>query len=293
MAGYSIKTVSADGVNIFYRTTGPQISSAPVLLLLHGFPSSSHQYRSLIPLLENGSEQKYRIIAPDLPGFGFTEVPASRNYSYTFENLTTTIEAFLDALSIKKFSVYVFDYGAPTGYRLALRRPDAIQAIITQNGNAYEEGLSSFWDPLRTLWKSGSDADKEPLRGGALSLEALKWQYTHGTDASKIAPEAYWLDFALLQRPGNQDIQLGLFYDYRKNVELYPKFQEYFRTSKVPILAVWGKNDDIFLPEGAEAFRRDSEGVEVKLIDAGHFAVESNGEEIATSVVDFLRRKGL
>ncbi|KAH8684442.1 Alpha/Beta hydrolase protein [Tricladium varicosporioides] len=292
MAAYTMKTISADGIDIFYREAGPQTPTTPTILLLHGFPSSSHQYRNLIPILDQESSQKYRIIAPDLPGYGFTTVPESRNYTYTFENIATTIEAFLDVLAVTKFSIYVFDYGAPTGYRLALRRPDAIQAIITQNGNAYEEGFSAFWDPLRALWSSGSQADREVLRAGALSFDAVKWQYTHGTDASKVAPEAYHLDHALMQRPGNQDIQLDLFYDYRMNVELYPKFHEYFRTSNVPVLAVWGKNDNIFIPAGAEAFKRDAD-VEVKYVDGGHFAVESHGKEIAALMLDFLKRKGI
>ncbi|RDL37107.1 uncharacterized protein BP5553_04540 [Venustampulla echinocandica] len=294
MAQYTTNFVSADGLDIFYRSSGPQNPSTSVVLLLHGFPSSSHQYRHLIPLLSTGSNNKYRIVAPDLPGFGFTKVPTSRNYVYTFENLSKSLEAFLDALKIEKFSMYVFDYGAPTGYRLALRRPGGIQAIITQNGNAYDDGLSAFWDTLRPYWKSGSSEDKDRVRAGVLTLEATEWQYTHGTNPSKIAPEAPFLDYALISRPGNDEVQLALFYDYQKNVELYPNFQGYFRSSKVPILAVWGKNDEIFLPEGAEAFKRDGgEKVEVKLLDAGHFAVESNAEEISKLMLEFLKRNGI
>lgn len=294
MAHYTTNFVSADGLDVFYRSSGPQNPSAPVILLLHGFPSSSHQYRNLIPLLSAGSNNKYRIVAPDLPGFGFTKVPSSRNYVYTFENLSKSLEAFVDALKIDKFSIYVFDYGAPTGYRLALRRPDKVQAIISQNGNAYEEGLGAFWDVLRPYWKTRSSEDEKSVRAGVLTFEATEWQYTHGTDPSKIAPEAPFLDFAHISRPGNDEVQLALFYDYQFNVALYPKMHEYFRNSKVPILAVWGKNDQIFVPAGAEAFKRDGgEKVEVKLLDAGHFAVESNGEEISKLMLEFLKKNGI
>ena len=285
MASSTSNYVAADGVNIFYREAGSK--SAPTILLLHGFPSSSHQYRNLIPLLS----QKYHVIAPDLPGFGFTEVPADRKYTYTFENLTTSIEAFVDALKLKKFSIYIFDYGAPTGLRLALRRPEAIQVIISQNGNAYEDGLGPFWQPLQNWWKSGSDEDREGIRSGFLTFEATKWQYTVGTEVV-VAPEAYYLDFALLERPGNQDVQLSLFYDYQNNVTLYPQFQEYFRKSKVPVLALWGKNDPIFIPAGAEAFKRDTKA-EIRLLDAGHFAVETNTEEISDLILEFLGKNGI
>jgi len=286
MSTTSTNYIAADGLNIFYREAGPK--HAPVILLLHGFPSSSHQYRHLIPILS----KKYHVIAPDLPGFGFTEVPDTRSYTYTFENLTTSVEAFLDALNTKKFSVYIFDYGAPTALRLALRRPDAVQAIISQNGNAYEEGLGAFWDPLRALWKSNSTEDREMIRSAFLNLEATKWQYEDGSK-SPVAPEAYYLDFALLSRPGNQEIQLDIFYDYRNNVKLYPEFQEYFRKSQVPVLAAWGKNDTIFIPEGAEAFKRDLPNAEVHLLDAGHFAVETNTVEIGDLILKFLSSNGI
>jgi pimeloyl-ACP methyl ester carboxylesterase len=286
MSFTTTNTVAADGLRIFFREAGPK--DGKVILLLHGFPSSSHQYRNLIPLLSH----KYRVIAPDLPGFGFTEVPEARNYKYTFENLATSTEAFLDALNIKKFSVYIFDYGAPTALRLALRRPEAIQAIISQNGNAYDDGLGAFWDPLRAYWKSNSNEDREGLRAGFLNLETTKWQYVNGSKSS-IAPETYYLDYALFTRPGNEDIQLDLLYDYHSNVKLYPEFQEYFRKSEVPVLAVWGKNDVIFIPAGAEAFKRDVKKVEVHLLDAGHFAVESNTAEIAELILGFLTKNGL
>ncbi|KAL2862825.1 alpha/beta fold hydrolase [Aspergillus lucknowensis] len=272
---------------VFYREAGPK--TAPVILLLHGFPSSSHQYRNLIPILAT----KYRVLAPDLPGFGFTEVPAG--FQYTFDNLATVVFDFLETLSVTRFSVYIFDYGAPTGLRLALQRPDAVQAIITQNGNAYEEGLGEFWDQVRELWNSNNDSNvRSKLTKGLLSLEATKWQYEEGTQSSRvIAPESYTLDYALLQRPGNADIQIDLFWDYQTNLLLYPKFQEYFRKSQVPVLAVWGKNDQIFIAPGAEAFKRDSPNAEVHLLDAGHFAVESETEEIGLLILDFLGKNGI
>lgn len=286
MASTTSNYIAADGLSIFYREAGPK--TAPTILLLHGFPASSHQYRNLIPLLS----QKYHVIAPDLPGFGFTEVPENRQYKYTFENLTTSIEAFVDALSLEKYSIYIFDYGAPTGLRLALRRPEAVQAIITQNGNAYEDGLGAFWAPLQSWWKTGSNEEREGVRAGFLTFEATKWQYTVGTEVT-VAPEAYYLDFTLLERPGNQEIQLDLFYDYQNNVKLYPQFHEYFKKSQVPVLAAWGKNDPIFIPEGAEAFKKDSEKAEVHLLDAGHFAIETNTNEIAELILKFLSKHGI
>ncbi|PWY79142.1 putative hydrolase [Aspergillus heteromorphus CBS 117.55] len=273
--------------NVFYREQGA--ATAPVILLLHGFPSSSHQYRNLIPLLA----VKYRVIAPDLPGFGFTEAPLS--FEYTFANLTSTVAEFLDVLGISQFSVYIFDYGAPTGLRLALQRPEAVQAIITQNGNAYEEGLGIFWDPVKLFWASRNEpSDRDPLKQAMLTYEATKWQYDEGTrDPTALAPEAYHLDYALLQRPGNPDIQIDLFKDYENNVKLYPEFHEYFRKSQVPLLAIWGKNDPIFIPPGAEAFKRDLPDAEVHLIDAGHFAVESDTEFIGQTILKFLERRGI
>lgn len=286
MSIVSTHTIAADGIDIFYRESGSK--NAPVILLLHGFPSSSYQYRNLVPILAH----KYHVLAPDLPGFGFTSVPASRKYKYTFANLATSTEAFLDALNIKKFSVYIFDYGAPTALRIALHRPEAITAIISQNGNAYVEGLGQFWDPLRAYWKSNSAEDRQKVKDATLSFEATRGQYTYGTQAA-IAPESYYLDFALLSRPGQADIQLDLFYDYQSNVELYPKFQEYFRESQVPLLAIWGKNDVIFVKEGAEAFKRDLKNAEVKLLDAGHFVVESDTEEVGELILGFLGRNGI
>jgi len=274
----------SSNVSIFYREKGSL--NAPVVLLLHGFPSSSHQYRNLIPVLAT----KYRVIAPDLPGFGFTETPP--DYEHNFANLARTVGEFLDTLSISKFAVYIFDYGAPTALRLALQRPNAIQAIISQNGNAYEEGLGEAWAPLKSFWTTkNTKQDRTPIENALLTLGMTKWQYESGTkDVTTIAPESYHLDYALMERPGNKDIQLDLFYDYQNNVALYPQIQEYFRKSQVPLLAVWGKNDAFFIPPGAEAFKKDLPNAEVKLLDAGHFAVESDTEEIGQLILDFLGR---
>lgn len=277
-----------DGTKIFYRTAGP--SDGSVILLLHGFPSSSHQFRNLIPILAAAG---YRIIAPDLPGYGFTE--PNTGYTYNFENFSKTIGSFVDSLRISRFALYIFDYGAPTGLRLALERPNAVTAIITQNGNAYNEGFGAeFWAPVKKYWSSNDPSDRQQLSDAFLKLEATKWQYTNGTPADiSIAPESYTLDQALMERPGNKDIQLDVLKDYATNVPLYPKFQEYFRQRKVPILAVWGKNDVIFVPPGAEAFKRDSPDAEVHMLDGGHFLVESHTEEVGKLMVDFLKKKGI
>ncbi|KAF2118096.1 alpha/beta hydrolase fold protein [Lophiotrema nucula] len=276
----------ASGENVFWREAGS--IEKPTILLLHGFPSSSHQFRNLIPLLAT----KYRLIAPDLPGFGFTTVPA--NYTYTFDNIAHTISAFLAAVPHppSKYSIYIFDYGAPTGLRLALQHPDKIQAIVSQNGNAYLEGLGAFWDPIRALWADNSTQHRDALRP-FLTIDGTKGQYTTGEDATKvdeIPPESYWLDQSLMERDGNKEIQLDLFYDYQNNLPLYPKFQEYFRKTQVPLLAVWGKNDPIFVPPGAEAFKRDLPDAEVRLLDAGHFLLELHGEEVAELIAGFLEK---
>jgi pimeloyl-ACP methyl ester carboxylesterase len=274
-----VRRVEADGVSVFYREAGPV--DAPVVLLLHGFPTSSFQYRELIPRLAD----RYRVIAPDLPGFGFTEVPAERNYHYSFDALAKTIEAFTDALGLKKYALYVFDYGAPTGFRLAMARPERVTAIISQNGNAYEEGLGDAWAPIRKYWSEPNAANREVVRGAALSPEGIRFQYLEGVPhPERIAPEGYTLDQALTSRPGNTDIQLDLFLDYANNVKLYPKFQEYFRQSKPPLLAIWGKYDPFFLPPGAEAFRRDNPNATVQFLDTGHFALETHVEEVATAM---------
>jgi pimeloyl-ACP methyl ester carboxylesterase len=281
--------IFVDGVNIFYRHAGSPTN--PTILLLHGYPSSSHQYRNLIPLLS----KKYYVISPDYPGFGFTEVPTSRNYTYTFANLTTTVEQFLDALKIQRFIMYIFDFGAPVGLRLALRRPGAISAIITQNGNAYEEGLGKPWIPVRDFWATNSEEGKDSIRARVRDFERVKGQYLAGSqnEGVDIQPEGYHLDYALLQRPGIIEAMVDLFYDYGTNVEHYPKFQQYLRERKPPVLAIWGKNDISFIPPGAEAFRRDVPGAEVHLIEGGHFALEGRDAEFAEWITDFLSRNGL
>ncbi len=277
--------VAVDNHKIFYREAGSK--SSPTILLLHGFPTSSHMFRNLIPALA----QKYHVVAPDLPGFGFTESPDRKRFRYTFENLAAIIGRFTETLGLKQFAIYVFDYGAPVGLRLALAHPDRITAIISQNGNAYEEGLSEGWNPIQKYWKEQTPENRAALRD-FLKPEATKWQYTHGVqDPSLVAPEAYELDSALLARPGNDEIQLDLFLDYASNVALYPKFQEFFRARKPPLLAVWGKTDPFFLPPGANAFKRDNPNAEVRFYETGHFALETHVQEIGPAIDDFLERK--
>jgi pimeloyl-ACP methyl ester carboxylesterase len=279
----STSKIGADGVQVFYRAAGQP--SAPVILLLHGFPTSSFMFRELIPRLAD----RYRVIAPDLPGFGFTEVPVARNYAYSFDALAGTVEAFTEALKIKRYALYVFDYGAPTGFRLAMAHPERVAAIVSQNGNAYEEGLGGAWGPIRKYWAEPTAENREVIRQTVLTLAGTKWQYTHGVaDPESVAPESYTLDTALMERPGNKEIQLDLFLDYASNVKLYPKFQEYFRKSKPPLLAIWGKNDPFFIPAGAEAFRKDLPNTQVQFLDTGHFAIETHVVEIASAMRDFL-----
>lgn len=274
--------IEADGVDVFYREAGP--ADGPVMLLLHGFPTSSHMFRDLIPLLAD----RYRVIAPDLPGFGFTGVPAGRGYVYTFDNLARTMEAFVDALGLRRYALYVFDYGAPTGLRLAAAHPERVTALVSQNGNAYLEGLGDAWEPLRKYWADPSPANRDVIRG-FLTLEATKWQYVHGVaDPGSVAPEAYHLDAALLARPGNEEIQLDLFLDYANNLEQYPRFQRFFREWRVPTLAIWGRNDPFFIPPGAEAYHRDNPDAVVKLLDTGHFALETHVDEIAAAMRELL-----
>ena len=283
----AIHKIEADGVRVFYRSAGDP--DAPAILLLHGFPASSFMFRELIPRLAND----YRVIAPDLPGFGFTEVPPERKYVYSFDALARTIEAFIQAIRIKRYAIYVFDYGAPTGFRLAMAHPERVTAIVSQNGNAYEEGLGDAWGPIRKYWAEATAENREVIRKNILNLEGTRWQYTHGvTDAESVPPESYTLDSALLDRGGNKDIQLDLFLDYASNVRLYPKFQEYFRKSKPPLLAIWGKNDPFFLPPGAEAFRKDLPQAKVQFLDTGHFALETHVGEIAAAMKDFLAANG-
>jgi pimeloyl-ACP methyl ester carboxylesterase len=280
----TIHRIQADGVTVFYREAGP--ANAPIVLLLHGFPTSSFQYRELIPRLAD----KYHVIAPDLPGFGFTEVSAERAYKYTFDALANTILAFTDALNLKRYALYVFDYGAPTGFRLAMAHPERITAIVSQNGNAYEEGLGDAWAPIQQYWKHPTPENRETLRN-ALDPAGLRSQYTDGVpDPNIIAPEGYTLDAAMIARPGNMDIQLDLLLDYANNVKLYPKFQEYFRKSKPPLLAIWGKNDPFFIPPGAKAFPRDNPNATVQFLDTGHFALETHVDEIAVAMRQLLTK---
>ncbi|KAJ7857091.1 Alpha/Beta hydrolase protein [Mycena olivaceomarginata] len=272
---------SDSGISIFYRTASPANNpGAPTILLLNGFPTSSHQYRNLIPHLS----QHYRIVASDLPGFGAITA------TYTFAELTITIGALLDALHIRSFAVYIFDYGAPVLLRLALQRPEAITAMVSQNGNAYTKGLGAAWALIQKYWASGSAENRKIVQDAVFTHDTTKWQYTHGSRApDAIAPETYTLYWALLQRPANFDIQLDLFKDYQTNVALYPQFQDYFRKSQVPLLAVWGKNDAFIIPPGAEAFKRDLPKAEVILLDAGHFAAETETAEIAALMLKFLK----
>lgn len=270
--------------SVFYREAGRR--NQPALLLLHGFPTSSHMFRDLIPALS----RDHRVVAPDLPGFGFSDAPDRSGFSYTFENLTGVIDRFTEAVGLARYALCVFDYGAPVGWRLALRHPERITAVISQNGNAYLEGLSEGWNPIQQYWERPTPENREVLRS-FLTPETTRWQYTHGvSDPELVAPEAYTLDSALLARPDNDEIQLDLLLDYATNVALYPAFQEYFREHNPPLLAVWGKNDPFFLPPGAEAFKRDLPGAEIRFFDTGHFALETHHAEIAVAMRDFLAR---
>jgi pimeloyl-ACP methyl ester carboxylesterase len=278
------RTLEIESVTLFYREAGP--ADAPVLLLLHGFPSSSHMFRSVIPQLA----EHYRVIAPDLPGFGFSDAPDRSGFAYSFARLSALIGRFTERLALARFALFVFDYGAPIGFRLALQHPERITAIVTQNGNAYEEGLSQGWNPIQAYWREPSAANRTALRA-FLSPETTRWQYLHGApDHSLVAPESYTLDSALLARPGNDEIQLDLFLDYASNVALYPEIQSYLRSHRPPLLAVWGRNDPFFLPAGAEAFRRDVPDAEIRFYDTGHFALETHAPEIAAAIVGFLDR---
>jgi pimeloyl-ACP methyl ester carboxylesterase len=272
------------GLDIFYRECGPV--DGPVLLLLHGYPTSSLMFRNLIPLLAPVSH----IIAPDLPGFGFSDKPPVELFHYTFEHLTAIIQAFIDSLELKRFALYIFDYGAPVGLRLALANREKISAIISQNGNAYEEGLSKEWNPIQNYWKEGSHANRDKLRE-FLTIKGTTYQYRQGaSDVSLIAPETYTLDQHFMDQAGNKEIQLDLLLDYQTNVALYPKFQEYFREEKPPLLAVWGNRDPFFLPAGAEAYLRDNPNVRLKFYDTGHFALETHAVEIAADILQFLNQ---
>ncbi len=279
------RTRKVDGVTIFYREAGP--ADAPVVLLLHGFPTSSHMFRNLIPALAD----RYHVIAPDYPGFGQSDMPDRTRSAYTFDRFADLVDGLLDQLEIKHFAMYVMDYGAPVGWRLALKHPAAITGLIVQNGNAYDEGLKEFWDPIKAYWADGSDAHRQALKG-LFTLEVTKFQYTDGVaDVSRISPDNWAHDQPLLDRPGNNDIQLDIFYDYRSNLALYPAIQAWFRERRPPTLIVWGKNDKIFPADGAHPYRRDLPGAEFHLLDTGHFALEDKADEMVPLIRDFLERK--
>ncbi|WHS30122.1 alpha/beta hydrolase [Brucella sp. NM4] len=279
------RTVEIDGVNVFYREAGPK--DGPVVLLLHGFPTSSHMFRNLIPQLAD----RYRVIAPDYPGFGQSDAPDHTKFAYTFGHYADLIDGLLGKIDAKHYAMYVMDYGAPVGYRLALKHPERVTGLIVQNGNAYEEGLCEFWDPIKKYWADGSKESREAL-SGLVTLETTKFQYTDGVkDLTRISPDNWVHDQALLDRPGNKDIQLDLFHDYGTNVPLYPKFQQFFRDRKPPTLIVWGKNDKIFPEEGAHPYLRDLPDAEIHILDTGHFALEDKLDEMAPLIHSFLDRK--
>jgi pimeloyl-ACP methyl ester carboxylesterase len=284
MTKITYRAANVDGMKIFYREAGP--TNAPTLLLLHGFPTSSHMFRNLIPLLAD----RFHIVAPDLPGFGQSDLPSRDAFGYTFARLAEVIGRFTEVVNLKRFAIYIFDYGAPTGLRIAIKHPERITAIISQNGNAYEEGLSDGWNPIQTYWREPTKANRDALRS-FLAPETTVWQYTHGvSDTSMVSPDGYSLDNFYLARPGAHEAQLDLFLDYASNVALYPQFQAYFRNRQPPLLAVWGRNDPFFLPAGAEAYKRDIPSADVRFFDTGHFALETHCAEIATAIRDFVGR---
>lgn len=281
MSKINFRKIAVDGLDIFFREAGNK--SAPTLLLLHGFPSSSHMYRDLIPLLAD----RFHIVAPDLPGFGQSSLPSRDKFAYTFENLTNVISRFTEELKLDKFALYVFDYGSPVGLRLAAKHPERVTGIISQNGNAYAEGLSNGWDPIRKYWQEPTQENRDALRQ-MLAPQTTYWQYTEGVkDVSQVSPDGYSLDDFYMTRPGAHEAQLDLFLDYASNVAMYPDFHAYFRKHQPPLLAVWGKNDPFFLPPGAEAFKRDLPKAEVIFYETGHFALETHSEEIARDILKF------
>ena len=284
-ASIKYKTTKIDGLDIFYREAGAP--TKPTILLLHGFPSSSHMFRDLIPKLSD----KFHIVAPDYPGFGYSSAPGVNEFDYTFDNLSGVVEKFVNTIGLKRFAIYVQDYGAPVGYRIAVRNPERISAIITQNGNAYNEGLEGFWNPIKAYWDKPTDENAAKLRE-FLKLEGTKWQYTHGTrNPENVSPDSYQFDQFLLDRPGNKDIQLKLFYDYRSNPPLYPEWQAYFRKHQPPTLVVWGKNDQTFVAAGAEAYKRDLKNIDFYLLDTGHFALEEDSNAIADHIRSFFDKR--
>ncbi len=279
------RSATIDGVKIFYREAGP--AEAPVVLLLHGFPTSSHMFRNLIPALAD----RYHLIAPDYPGYGQSDMPDRSSFAYTFDRCAALVDGLLEKLGIKTYAMYVMDYGAPVGWRLALKHPERITGLIVQNGNAYEEGLKEFWDPIKAYWSDGSDEHRKALRD-LVSPQVTKFQYTDGVaDVTRISPDNWVYDQALLDRPGNAEIQLDMLYDYRTNLPLYPAVQAYFRKNRPPTIIVWGKNDKIFPADGAHPYKRDLPEVEFHLFDTGHFALEDKGNEIVPLIRDFLERK--
>ena len=282
MPTITYRKVKVDGVEVFYREAGAP--DAPKLLLLHGFPSAGHMFRDLIPLLAD----RFHIVAPDLPGFGQSDMPARSQFKYTFDNIAHVNDRFTEAVGFDRFAIYVFDYGAPTGFRLAVWHPERITAIVSQNGNAYEEGLSDGWNPIRAYWQDPTTANRNALRT-FLAPEATRWQYTHGVpDTACVSPDGMSLDDFYLARAGAHEVQLDLFGDYKSNVALYPAFQDYFRAHKPPFLAVWGKHDPFFLPAGASAFKRGIPRADVRFFDTGHFALETHAEPIALAMRELL-----
>jgi pimeloyl-ACP methyl ester carboxylesterase len=279
------RTIEIDGLEIFYREAGDP--TTPTVLLLHGFPTSSHMFRNLIPRLSD----RFHLVAPDYPGFGASSMPSPEEFEYTFDNLTEVVEKFVAKLGIERYSLYLMDYGAPVGYRLAAKHPERVQSLVIQNGNAYDEGLREFWRPIKAYWKEKTPENAKLLRDSLLTVEATKWQYTHGVrNPEAVAPDNWFHDQFLLERPGNKDIQIRLFYDYGSNPALYPQWQAYFRKHQPPTLIAWGKNDYIFPAEGAEPYKRDLNDVEFHLIDTGHFALEEDGEVIANLMRGFLQK---
>ncbi|KAB8315707.1 alpha/beta hydrolase [Tolypothrix campylonemoides VB511288] len=279
------RTIEIDGLDISYREAGSPLS--PTILLLHGFPTSSHMFRNLMDAIAD----KFHLVAPDYPGFGNSSMPTVDEFEYTFDHLAEVMEKFIEALGLKKYSLYLMDYGAPIGYRIALKHPQQVEALIVQNGNAYEEGLREFWEPLKAYWKDRTPENAENLRQ-FLTLDATKWQYTHGVRNPKsISPDNWNIDQPLLDRPGNSDIQLALFYSYGSNPPLYPQWQEYFRKYQPPTLVVWGKNDQIFPADGAYPYLRDLKNIEFHLLNTGHFALEEDGETIGLLITNFLTKQ--
>jgi pimeloyl-ACP methyl ester carboxylesterase len=285
--GFNIlhKNIEVDGIEIFYREAGP--SNAPTILLLHGFPTSSHMFRNLIPALSD----RFHLVAPDYPGYGNSSMPKVDEFDYTFDHIAEIVDGFIAKLGLNRYSLYVMDYGAPVGFRIAAKHPERVESLMVQNGNAYEEGLREFWEPIKAYWKEKSRENADVLRNNILTVEATEWQYTNGVrNPEAIAPDNWFHDQYLMDRPGNKDIQLELFYDYGSNPPLYPEWQAYFRKYQPPTLIVWGKNDYIFPEEGAHPYRRDLMNAEFHLLDTGHFALEEDGELIADLIRGFLEK---